>query len=165
MREIVTHTFGPVFDAHSRVLVLGSIPSPKSREMGFYYGHPQNRFWSVLAAVFGEELPRSVEERRAFALRNRIALWDVLASCSIEGAEDASIREPEPSDLTMILRVAPIRAIFTTGQKADALYKKYCEPATGMPSRCLPSTSPANRRISTEMLLRAYGAIREVREA
>ena len=118
----VTHEFGAFFDKDSRVLILGTIPSPKSREQGFYYGHPQNRFWKVLADVLGEKVvPQTVEERKKFLKRNRIALWDVLESCEIKGASDVSIRNARPNDMNRILQAADIRAIFVAGTKGEAL--------------------------------------------
>ena len=155
----VVHEFAPVFDKNSRILMLGTMPSPKSREMGFYYGHPRNRFWKVVSDVFGERMPETVEERKAFALRRHIAVWDVLAGCEIKGADDNSIRNPEANDMDVILRHADIRAIFATGTKAGALYRKYCYPATGVPILVLPSTSPANCRISYDELYREYKVI------
>ena len=120
---LVTHEFDAFFDKDSRVLILGTIPSPKSREQGFYYGHPQNRFWKVLADVLDEEFPQTVEERKGFLKRNHIALWDVLESCEIKGASDVSIRNARPNDMNRILQEADIRAIFATGAKAAQLYK------------------------------------------
>lgn len=160
-REAVTHDFAPVFDERSRVLLLGTMPSPKSREQGFYYGHPRNRFWKVLAEVCEEKVPETIAEKKAFALRNRIAVWDVLKSCEIKGAEDASIRNPIANDMDEVLKKSDIRAIFATGQKAAALYQKYCYPKTGIAIITLPSTSPANCRISDEALYRAYAQIKE----
>ena len=128
------------------------MPSPKSREAGFYYAHPQNRFWRVLAALWGEETPAGTQERLAFARRHHIALWDVLRACSIEGADDGSIRQPEINDLRRVLDRADIRAIFTTGTKAAALYRRYCLPVTGRPAIPLPSTSPANCRATLDDL-------------
>lgn len=159
--ETVVHEFLPVFDRESRVLVLGTIPSPKSREQGFYYGHPRNRFWKMMSLVFDEPMAETVEERRAMALRNHVALWDVLASCSIKGAEDASIRDAVPNDIRLILSQADIRAVFTTGAKATALYRKYCEPICGVPCIPLPSTSPANCRMKDEELLEQYRRLRQ----
>ena len=145
-KEQLFHTIDPVYNAHSRILVLGSFPSPKSREMGFPYGHPQNIFWPTLAKVLEKEEPTATAAaRRQFVLANGIALWDVLASCEIEGAADSSITNTVPNDLNRILQAAPIQAIFTTGKAATALYEKYCLPQTGRPSIYLPSTSPANR--------------------
>ncbi len=157
--EKVIHEFEPVFDASSRVLMLGTMPSPKSREAGFYYGHPRNRFWRVLADVCGEEIPAAKEDKIAFALRNHIAVWDVLAGCEIRGADDSSIRNPVPNDMARILGHADIKAIFTTGTKAAGLYKRYCYPKTGIEAVCLPSTSPANCRMSYEELYKAYAVI------
>lgn len=158
--SLVTHEFPPVFDSHSRILILGTIPSPKSREQGFYYGHPRNRFWRVVSDVFGQPEPVTIEEKKAFILHSQIALWDVLASCQIEGAEDSSIREPVANDMGLILKQAEIQAIFTTGTKATALYRRYCEPITGIPCTGLPSTSPANCRMSYEELKRQYQILR-----
>ena len=159
MIERVLHPLEPVADAGSRVLLLGTMPSPKSREAGFYYAHPQNRFWRVLAALWGEETPAGTQERLAFARRHHIALWDVLRACSIEGADDGSIRQPEVNDLRQVLERADIRAIFTTGAKTAALYKRYCLPVTGRPAIPLPSTSPANCRVTLDGLTEAYRAI------
>ncbi|MEF2794091.1 MAG: DNA-deoxyinosine glycosylase [Clostridiales bacterium] len=158
----VIHPLAPVFDERSRVLILGTMPSPKSRETGFYYGHPQNRFWRVMAELLDEPFPASREERLALALRRHFALWDVLASCVIRGADDGSIREPEANDLSAVLSAAPIEAIFTTGTKAAALYRKLCLPKTGMEAIALPSTSAANCRFySYEQLVKAYAAVKE----
>ena len=153
----VTHEIQPVFDSRSRVLLLGTMPSPASREQGFYYGHPQNRFWRVLAAIFDEPAPRTIEEKRDMLLRHRIALWDVLASCEIEGANDASIRDAQPNDLARIFDVADIRAVFATGTKAGELYRKLIEPTLGAPCTTLPSTSPANAKMKLDDLTDAYG--------
>ena len=156
---LVTHEFDAFFDKDSRVLILGTIPSPKSREQGFYYGHPQNRFWKVLADVLGEEFPQTVEERKVFLKRNHIALWDVLESCEIKGASDVSIRNARPNDMNRILQAADIRAIFATGAKAAQLYKKLCFPECGVEAARLPSTSPANCGCSYEKLREAYSQI------
>lgn len=158
----VAHEFAPVFDASSRILMLGTMPSPKSRETGFYYGHPRNRFWTVLADVCGEERPVSKEEKIAFALRNHIAVWDVLAGCEIRGADDSSIRNPVPNDMNRILKSADIRAIYATGTKAAELYKRYCYPKTGIEAVRLPSTSPANCRMTYEELYQAYSQIKTI---
>ena len=157
----VRHEFGPFYDKDSKVLILGSIPSPKSREQGFYYGHPQNRFWKVLADVLGEELPETVEQRKEMLARHHIALWDVLYSCEIKGASDTSIKDPVANDMNVILSEAGIRAIFTTGAKADELYKKMCYPICGVSSIRLPSTSPANCGYKYENLKEAYSQILE----
>lgn len=158
----IAHTIEPVFDERSRVLVLGTMPSPKSREVGFYYGHPQNRFWKVLAALLDERVPEDVAGKRAFLLANRIALWDVLASCTIEGAADASIADAVPNDLSRIGRVAPIEAVFTTGAKASELYRRRCAGMLpDVPHVPLPSTSPANARMRLEDLVEAYRPLRD----
>lgn len=153
----VTHEIQPVFDSRSRVLLLGTMPSPASREQGFYYGHPQNRFWRVIAAIFDEPAPRTIEEKRDMLLRHHIALWDVLASCEIEGASDASIRDAQPNDLARIFDAADIRAVFATGTKASELYRKLIEPTLGAPCTTLPSTSPANAKMKLADLVGAYG--------
>lgn len=158
--ECVTHDFEPIYNKESRILMLGTMPSPKSREVGFYYGHPRNRFWKVVSDVCGETLPETKEDKIAFALRNRIAVWDVLAGCEIKGAEDSSIRNPIPNDMNVILNHSDVQAVFTTGTKAAQLYKKYCYPATGMEAIYLPSTSPANCRMSYEELYEAYAKIK-----
>lgn len=152
----VVHTIEPVFNEHSRVLLLGTMPSPKSREVGFYYGHPQNRFWKVLAILFDEPIPETIEEKRDLCLRHNIALWDVLSSCTIKGASDASITDAQPNDLSQILQKAPIEALFTTGTKAGQLYHKLCEPSIKIPCTVLPSTSPANSRVSLSKLCEIY---------
>lgn len=157
--EHIIHSIEPVFDTESRVLILGTMPSPKSREVQFYYGHPQNRFWRVLAAVLGEELPQSVPEKKAMLLRHRIALWDVLAECEITGASDSSIRNPVANDLSVILDHAPVQAVFTTGATAWKLYTGLQKPHTGIEAVRLPSTSPANCAVKMEALTEAYKAI------
>lgn len=156
---LVTHEFGAFFDEESRVLILGTIPSPKSREQGFYYGHPRNRFWKVLADVLKKEVPQTVEKRQKFLKENHIALWDVLASCEIKGASDVSIRNARPNDINEILQKTNIQAIFVAGTKAAKLYKKLCLPTCGVEAIQLPSTSPANTRCSDEDLRKAYSQI------
>lgn len=156
---LVRHTIDPVFDADSRVLMLGTMPSPKSRETGFYYGHPQNRFWKVMAALFDEPVPESNNQKRDLALRHGVALWDVLSECTIEGASDGTIADCVPNNIGSILAKAPIRAVFCTGAKAAELYGKYCEPQTGVACTRLPSTSPANAAKSLEQLVEAYRII------
>ena len=156
---LVRHTIDPVFDADSRVLMLGTMPSPKSRETGFYYGHPQNRFWKVMAALFDEPVPEGNDQKRDLALRHGVALWDVLSECTIEGASDGTIADCVPNNIGSILVKAPIRAVFCTGAKAAELYGKYCEPQTGVACTRLPSTSPANAAKSLEQLVEAYRII------
>lgn len=155
----VVHPLEPVFDGNSRILILGTMPSPKSRETGFYYNHPQNRFWKIMAKLFDEPLPQSNEEKRALVLRHNIALWDVLAECRIEGASDATIAECVPNDIGYILEKAPIESIYCTGTKAYELYAKYCEQACGITATKLPSTSSANASMSLDDLIREYKVI------
>ena len=156
----VYHTLEPVFDLSSRILILGTMPSPKSREAQFYYAHPQNRFWPTLARLFDEPLPQTSDARRELALRHGIALWDVLQSCEIEGAADASIRDAVPNELSVVLDNAPIQAVFTTGRRAYELYNRLClHKMTELECICLPSTSPANRRFSDSELQKAYSGI------
>lgn len=155
----LVHAIAPVYDARSRVLLLGTFPSPKSRSFGFFYGHPQNRFWRVMAEILGAPVPVSNGEKAALILANRIALWDVLQSCEITGASDASIKNPKPNDISPILRTGGIRAIFTTGKKAFELYNKYIKPTTGIAAAALPSTSPANCACPFDRLCAAYRVI------
>lgn len=156
-RSVQEHTIAPVCDAQSRILILGSFPSVKSREAAFYYAHPQNRFWRVLAAVVGEETPASTEARRALLLRHGIALWDVIASCEIEGSSDASITRVVPNDLSRILACADIRRIFCNGGTALRWYRR-CDEARFGAAELLPSTSPANARCSLDSLTEVYRA-------
>ena len=158
MSEIL-HSIAPVCSPDSRILILGSFPSVRSREIGFFYGHPQNRFWKVLSSLFGEAVPQSVYEKKAFLRAHGIALWDIIASCEIVGSSDASIRNAVPNDLSLVLDVAPVRAIFTNGATADRLYRKFLRDRVGMDAVCLPSTSPANAAWSTERLMDAWRII------
>ena len=157
---MLTHPIPPVFDKSSRVLILGSFPSVKSREAQFFYGHPQNRFWRVLSALFGEKAGETPEEKTAFLLRHRIALWDVIASCEIEGSADSSITDAAPNDLSVILCTAQITHIFTNGKTADRLYRRYLQTLTGIEAVCLPSTSPANAAWSLDRLTEAWQAVK-----
>ncbi len=157
----VVHPFAPIAGPGSHTLILGTMASPRSRENGFYYGHPQNRFWPVLAAVYGRSVPQTEAERAALLLDNSLALWDVLASCEIDGAADASIRAPVPNDIPALLAACPIARVFTTGQTAARLYRRLVEPATRLPCTALPSPSPANRRVPFESLVAAYRALRD----
>lgn len=153
----IEHPLKPVFDGDSRVLVLGTMPSPVSREVGFYYAHPQNRFWRVMAALFDETVPATNAERASLALRNHVALWDVLASCEIKGASDSSIRNPMPNDLSLVLDAAPICTIATTGARASQLFERF--QASRFPQIAhlmLPSTSAANARMRLDDLIEAY---------
>lgn len=160
--DVIHHPIPPTFDEHSRVLVLGSFPSVKSREAQYFYGHPQNRFWKVMAAVFSEKFPRTMEERKKLLLRNRVAVWDVIASCSVRGSLDTSIQNVTPNDLHLILGSSLITAIFTNGKKADELYKAFQREKTGISSVCLPSTSPANASWSLERLIEAWRIVAQV---
>lgn len=156
---MIDHPISPVFDAHSRVLILGSFPSVKSREQGFFYGHPQNRFWQVTAAVCGCEVPCSVAEKRAFLIAHGIAVWDVIARCEITGSSDGSIRQVTPNDLRPLLAGGSIERIFTNGKTAYNLYRQYIEPQIGRPAVCLPSTSPANAVWTPARLIEAWREI------
>lgn len=157
----VTNKFDAFYGKGAKVLILGTIPSPKSREQGFYYGHPQNRFWKVLADVLDDDVPQTVKERKDFLTRHNIALWDVLESCEIKGASDVSIRNARPNDMNRILKDEDtnIQAIFVAGTKAAKLYKKLCLPTCGVEAIQLPSTSPANCGCSDEKLREAYSQI------
>ena len=155
------HPIDPVFDKDSKVLILGSFPSVRSREAGFFYGHPQNRFWKVTARVFGDEVPQTTEEKKVFLLRNHIALWDVIGSCDIDGSSDASIRNVTVNDISLILKTADIRAVFLNGKKAYSLYQKYMYPVIKREGICLPSTSPANAMWSVEKLTSEWDRIRD----
>ena len=154
------HTIAPVFDENSRILILGSFPSVKSRETQFFYGHPQNRFWKTLAAVTGNACPQTIEEKKEFLLDNRIAVWDVIKSCDIEGSADSSIKNVVPNDFTEILQTAGIRRIYANGTTSYNLYKKYCEKVTNREIIKLPSTSPANAQFSLERLISAWSVIK-----
>ena len=156
---MIVHPISPVYDKDSKVLILGSFPSVKSREEGFFYGHPQNRFWKVASKVFGEEIPGTVAEKKAFLLRNHIALWDVIGSCEIEGSSDSSIRNVTVNDISVILKTADIRAIYLNGKKADQYYRKYLFPAVKKEGICLPSTSPANAAWNLDKLTTAWKVI------
>ena len=155
----VTHEFPPLFDAECEVLILGSMPSPKSREQGFYYGHPQNRFWKVIAAVLGEEVPRTIEEKKHMMLAHHIALWDVLEACDIRGASDSSVKNPVPTDLCALLRQTRVTRVYTTGATAYRYYQKFQFPLTRLEAIQLPSTSPANCAVSLPQLIACYRVI------
>lgn len=153
------HSIPPVFDAHSEILILGSFPSVKSREGQFFYHHPQNRFWRVLAAVLEEPLPQTIAEKRRLLLNHHIALWDVIASCQISGSSDSSIRDVRPNCLSPILETAPIKKIFLNGGKADTLYRRYLGDNIQLPAVKLPSTSPANAAWHLDQLIDAWRQI------
>ena len=157
---MLQHPFPPLWDQNSKVLILGSFPSVKSREQQFFYGHPQNRFWKVVAAVFGQPVPQTIDEKRALLLGCGVAVWDVIASCDITGSSDSSIRNVTPNDLRPILQGADIRQIYVNGKTAEKYYNKYIRPVLGRDAVCLPSTSPANAAWSLERLAEAWSQVR-----
>ena len=159
-RIYLTHPFPPVCGEDARVLILGSFPSAASRAASFYYGHPRNRFWRVLEGVFAEPVPQDTEGRREFLLRRRIALWDSIASCTIEGSSDASIRDAVPNDIAGLLKGSRIEAVYCNGRASHACYEKYVYPQTGVHAAALPSTSPANAAKSLDGLIEAWRVIR-----
>ena len=161
MEQRVEHPFGPLFDGNSRMLILGSFPSVKSREQQFFYGHPQNRFWKVIAALYGQEEPRTIPEKRTLILSHGLALWDSIASCVITGSSDATIREVRANDLRIILDHSPIERSFCNGRKSHEMYERYIQPVTGREAACLPSTSPANAQWSLEKLIAAWSVLRD----
>lgn len=151
----VEHTFGPVYDSDSRILILGSFPSVKSREINFYYGHRNNRFWKILGMLFNEE----IEDKKSFLLKHHIALFDVIESCDIIGSSDASIQNVKPNDLSIILNNSKVEKIFLNGAKAYELYKKYDEDKYAIEAVKLPSTSPANAAYSLDDLYKEWKII------
>lgn len=157
---MIVHPFLPLYDKNSKVLVLGSFPSVKSREMLFFYGHPQNRFWQVTSAVFSAPVPVTVPEKKQFLLDNHLALWDVIASCEISGSADSTIKNAVPNDISEILDNSDIQKIFTNGKTATKYYDKYIKPQIGRESVCLPSTSPANAAWTLEKLVGAWNVIK-----
>ena len=157
--EILKHTFAPIYNKDSRILILGSFPSVKSRENNFYYGHPQNRFWKVVAGVLGKKVPVSIEEKKELLLSSHIAIWDVIASCSIHGSSDSTIKDVVVNDFSQVLADSAIETIYVNGNKAYELYHKYAEPVTGIPAVKLPSTSPANAAWSVERLCESWKQI------
>lgn len=167
---MIEHPIEPVYDKNSKILILGSFPSVKSREQGFFYGHPQNRFWKVLycimeAALNADEEAKclaTIEDKKKFLLENHIAVWDVIKSCDIEGSSDTSIKNVVVNDLTEILKTADIQKIIVNGKKAEQLYRKYIQSQINRPAICLPSTSPANAAWSLEKLVEVWG--KELRE-
>lgn len=159
MKQI--HPIPPLYSSSSRVLILGSFPSVKSREQAFFYGHPQNRFWRVAAEILGCETPRTVDEKKRLILANRLALWDVIAECDITGSSDSSIRDVVPNDISGLLEKSGINKIFVNGKTAEKFYLRYTEPKTGIKAVCLPSTSPANAAWSFERLCKAWSVIKK----
>ncbi|MDE6658576.1 MAG: DNA-deoxyinosine glycosylase [Eubacterium sp.] len=149
---MLVHPIEPLYNAESEILILGSFPSVKSREIGFFYAHPQNRFWKVMARICGEELPTSIEEKTKMILNHHFALWDVIHSCEITGSADSTIKNVTPNNLAEILSTANIKGIFVNGKKAETLYNKYIFKETGRNAIVLPSTSPANAAWSEDKL-------------
>ena len=160
--EHIVHGFAPVWDERSRVLVLGTLPSVKSREQAFYYGHPQNRFWKLLARLYDRPVPGSVEEKRELLLSQHVALWDVVGECDIRLSADSSIRNVKPNDIRFLLAGAEIRAVCTNGAKAHELYRKHLLPLTGVEDIPLPSTSPANAVCTLDALCERWAVLKEI---
>ena len=157
--EHITHDFEPVYNEESEILILGTLPSVKSRENQFYYGHPQNRFWKVLAALFDENVPTSIEEKKGLLYRNHIAVWDVIESCDIIGSADSSIKNVVAADIAGLLEKTKVRAVFANGNLAKKLYDQYAFPLTGVEAVKLPSSSPANAQYSLEKLTKNWAII------
>ncbi|WP_414698726.1 DNA-deoxyinosine glycosylase [Peptacetobacter sp. AB845] len=155
----VEHTFEPVYDENSKVLILGSFPSVKSREQNFYYGHPRNRFWQVISSLTETELPTTIEEKKEMLLKNNIAIWDVIKSCVIKGSSDSSIKNVVVNDIAEVVKNSKIDRIFANGDKSFKLYKKYCS-YVGIEIEKLPSTSPANAAFSVERLVEEWKIIK-----
>lgn len=155
----VSHEFEPIYNEKSKILILGSFPSVKSREQKFYYGHPQNRFWKVIAGLLYVPVPQTIEEKKNMLLANGIAVWDVIASCEIIASSDSSIRNVVPTDLQQILQAAPIRQIYANGNTAKKLYQKFQQKSCGREIIGLPSTSPANAAFTLERLLESWNCI------
>ena len=158
--ERIVHPIQPLFDEKSKTLILGSFPSVKSREYQFFYGHPQNRFWKLLAKLYDEEAPQSVEQKKSLILNNKLALWDVIHSCTIIGSSDSSIKDVVPNDLSIILDNSQVDRIFANGMLAYKLYTKYIFPVTGIKAVALPSTSPANAAYSIDRLAEYWEKIK-----
>lgn len=158
---MIIHPIPPLFDENSKTLILGSFPSVKSREAAFFYGHAQNRFWSVLATLYGVPKPETVEEKKKLVLENNLALWDVIASCEIVGSSDSSISDVTVNNLSVIINNSKIERIFVNGKTAEKYYNKYTYPKTGIKAVCLPSTSPANAAWKLEKLVEKWSIIKE----
>lgn len=158
--EHVIHPFEPIYSSTSRILILGSLPSVKSREQNFFYGHPQNRFWKVISGLMNEPVPADVEEKRELLLRHDIAIWDVIQSCDIKGSSDSSIKNVTPTDLASIVEQSRITKVFCNGKTSGKLYEKYHSKRVGIDAMILPSTSPANAAYSLERLMDAWSVIK-----
>ncbi len=159
---MVTHPFEPLYDRNSKILILGSFPSVKSREQMFFYGHPQNRFWKVISGVFECDTPNTIDEKREFLLTHGIAMWDVISSCEIAGSSDSSIKNVVPNDISPILNYADIQKIFVNGKAAEKYFNKYIKTAINREAICLPSTSPANAAWSIQKLLQAWKIVAQI---
>lgn len=161
--EHIVHPFPPLYDEASKILILGSLPSVKSREQMFFYGHPQNRFWKVIAAVTGEAVPATIEEKKSLLHRNHIALWDTIYSCDIIGSSDSSIKNVVPTDLAPIINQSKVSHVFCNGNTSGRYYKKYQQDIVGIEAVILPSTSPANAAYSVDRLVQIWGgAVKKV---
>lgn len=159
---MVVHNIEPTYDSNSKILILGSFPSEKSREEGYFYAHSQNRFWSILAIIFDEKLPKTIKEKKTFLLKNNIALWDVIQSCNIVKSEDSSITDVKVNDLGKILKTAKIQKIYVNGREAEKLYKKHMQLYANIKALYLPSSSSANASYSLEKLIEKWKIIKEV---
>lgn len=157
--QYAVHEFPPIYDKHSKILILGTFPSVKSREMQFYYGHPQNRFWKLLARLTNWKIPQTIPEKKDMLLKNGIAIWDVIHSCQIAGSSDSSIRDVVPNPLSDVLENSSIAHIYANGRTAQKLYDKYQKHQTGIDIICLPSTSPANAAYSLDRLAKSWEQI------
>lgn len=157
--ERIVHTFAPVYDKNSKLLILGSFPSVKSREISFYYGHPRNRFWTLLSALLKQPIPVSIEEKKNLLLSYHIALWDVIQSCEIKGSSDSSIKNVVPNNILSLIEQSSVTHIYANGSKAYSLYEKYCKPNIFLPITKLPSTSPANAAFPLERLIKEWSIL------
>ncbi len=158
--QSMVHPFPPLFDKNSSVLILGSFPSVKSREQNFFYGHPQNRFWKLIALLFDEEIPQSIDEKKRLILKHNLALWDVIHSCTVTGSSDSSIKDVVANDLSEILKNSKVNRIFANGALSHKMYMKYIFPKTGIEAVKLPSTSPANAAFSLSRLAESWKIVK-----
>ena len=158
----IIHPIPPLYDADCKILILGSFPSVKSREAMFFYGHPQNRYWKLIARLFDESVPETIEEKKHLALSHHIAMWDTIRSCTITGSSDSSIRDVVPNDLSVILDHSKVERIFCNGATSHKLYMKYIFPMTGIKAVKLPSTSPANAAFTLDRLAEEWSVIKEI---
>lgn len=158
---MIEHPIPPTYNKNSKILILGSFPSVKSREYGYFYGHPQNRFWKVVSLIFEDEFPKTKEDKKEFLLKHKIAAWDVIASCDIVGSSDNSITNVKANNLKEIIENSKVEKIFVNGKKAAELYKKYIEPEIKISAITLPSTSPANAVYKLERLVDEWKVIKD----